>query len=229
MEPAAAPGTRSGWVAWIAYRIRPEYRILGEIDRFRLGAFLVEILESPHDRVEVDCYATVGFRSDCDLLVRYRAPTPEEIQEIAVKVRNSGLGRYLDVSYDWLAIERPGPYPGGPEAKHSEGERPWYAVRPYAKKGEWFFLPFEDRKRIVHAWQAVVARHPGIRVTSSYGFGLGDAEWVLEFESSSLGDYEELARELCETEVGKYARFEGPVLVGRKVTAHEALELAGAL
>lgn len=221
----------SGWINYVCYKLRPEYKMLPEAQRFQLAAFLVEILESPHDRVDVDVYCSVGFRADVDFFIRYQAPTADELQAIAIQVLKSGLGRYLDVTYNWTALHRPSPYQSGPEHDPDEEvpDTKYMVVYPFLKKREWFYLSHEDRGRMMKEHVAVGHKFPHIHINTAYSFGLGDQEWVIGFEMPNLEDFEKLVRVLRETEVSKYTLRDTPIVMGRAVKPHEALEMCGAL
>lgn len=214
-----------GWISYVAYKLRPEYRVMPEVDRFQLAAFLTEILESPHDRVDVDCYCAVGLRADCDFFVRYTAPTLAELQEICVKVANSGLGRHLDVAHDWVARRRPGRAgDGGPT-----GEADWLVVHPFSVQREFFALASDERARLVGECVEIGREHPQVAADAASSFGLGDQDWVLGFQVSDLAAFEALTRALRATELARLALVDAPVLLGRHVSAHEVLEMCGAL
>lgn len=225
----SAATKKTGWVAYVCYKLRAEYKVMAEANRFQLAAFLVDILESPHDNVDVDCYCSIGFRSDVDFFVRYEAPTPQELQEICVKVNNSGLGRYLETTHDWLARYKESPYAAGDGAAGEDASPDFFVLFPFVQAKTWYGLGAEERGRMMRDHVKVAHEHPSIHATVAYSHGIGDQECVFGFEVGNLEEFEELAGKLRETEVSQHAAVHQPVIVGTAVTAHEALELCGAL
>jgi chlorite dismutase len=218
--------SQDSWISYVAYKLRPEYRILPEANRFQLAAFLVEILESPNDRVDVDTFSSVGFRADCDFFIRYVGPSAEELQEICAKVNNSGLGRHLDIAFNWVAHLEPGQRP------KVEDERigaPFFAVSTMAMQPVWFALGDDERKQMVEGYKALVSEHSKVEVNVARSFGMGDQDWVFGCEIPDLAEYEAMVRKLREGAFNEYVLEDGPTLLGRCLTAHEALELCGAL
>lgn len=221
---------QEGWISYVSYKLRPELLVMPEPARFQLAAFLVEILDSPHDRVDVDVFCTVGFRADCDFFVRYIAPTPEELQEICVKVNNSGLGRYLDTVHNWVGAVRPPPGGGGAEGGDDEvPETPYMVVYPFSKSRAWFALPAEERGKKMGAHGEIAGKYKDVYAQPVASCGLGDQDWVMGFQVARLEDFEAMVREMRSTEASEYVTVDSPVLVGRKVSSYHALELCGAI
>lgn len=223
------PPKESGWVAYVAYKLRPEYRIMPEANRFQLAAFLVDILESPHDRVDVDVYCSVGFRQDTDFFVRYEAPTAEEIQEICVKINQSGLGRHLDTSHNWLGLYRPRPQAAEASSEEDPGEAAFHVIYPLAKNADWFALPEAERGAMMREHGSIARKYPAVWGQTISTFGLGDQDWLVAMDVAKLEEFEAMIREMRHGKAAAYHKVHQPVLVGRCVTAHEALELCGAL
>jgi chlorite dismutase len=222
---------QEGWISYVSYKLRPELLVMPEPARFQLAAFLVEILDSPHDRVDVDVYCTVGFRADCDFFVRYIAPSPEELQEICVKVNNSGLGRYLNTVHNWMGAVRPPP--GGlnpPEGGEEEVEdTPFMVVYPFGKSRAWYALTADERGKKMSAHGEIARKYKDVYSQPVASCGIGDQDWVMGFQVARLSDFEAMVREMRGTEASEYVMIDSPVLVGRKVPSYHALELCGAI
>ena len=223
---------QEGWISYVSYKLRPELLVMPEPARFQLAAFLVEILDSPHDRVDVDVFCSVGFRSDCDFFVRYIAPTPEELQEICVKVNTSGLGRYLETPHTWMGVVRPSPGgapPAGDGEEDSVEDAHFQVVYPFSKSRSWFALAPEERAKKMGAHGEVARKYKGIYPQPVASCGIGDQDWVMGFQVTKLEDFEAMVREIRSTEASEYVTVDSPVLVGRKVPSYHALELCGAI
>jgi chlorite dismutase len=60
---------------------------------------------------------------------------------------------------------------------------------------------------------AVGRKFPGIRLNTSYSFGLGDQDFMLAFETDELGDFQDLILKLRETQVSRYVVKDTPMIV----------------
>jgi chlorite dismutase len=93
----------------------------------------------------------------------------------------------------------------------------------------WFSLSEEQRGELVQSHKAILAEFPEVEVNVSRSFGLGDQEWVFGCEVHNLARYEELNRKLRGSPFNEFVLIDSPALLGTCVSAHEALELCGAL
>src|SRR5437764_7421559 len=60
------------------------------------------------DRVTLRAsYSTVGFRPDAELLLWLVATSPDDVQELMVQFRRTGLGRRLDLTHAFMGVVRP--------------------------------------------------------------------------------------------------------------------------
>ena len=60
-------------------------------------------------------YSLVGTRGDTDLMIRVSAPSLEPIHELHVVLNQSGLMRYADVPYSFLAMTKESVYSDEPQ------------------------------------------------------------------------------------------------------------------
>ena len=60
-------------------------------------------------------YSLVGTRGDCDLMVRAIAPSLEPIHELHVLFNQSGLMRWAQIPYSYLAMTKESPYSDEPD------------------------------------------------------------------------------------------------------------------
>jgi chlorite dismutase len=60
-------------------------------------------------------YSLVGTRGDCDLMVRAMARSLDPIHELHVLLNQSGLMRFADVPYSYLAMTKESPYSDEPD------------------------------------------------------------------------------------------------------------------
>ncbi len=212
------------WIAYVAYKLRHDYLVMPEVNRFQLATFLVEILESPHDRVDVAVGSSVGFSAEHDFFVRYTAPTAKEIQDICIKVLNSGLGRYLQVVVNWVGhLDEGVPMPEG------EGSSEWMGVYPVTLCRKYFALEESQRTEWMTDYKKAGDSHEAVRQRVDRSFGAGDPETLVSWETTSLEAYEAFQRSLRNVEMHRYLGRPQKALLGRVTTAYQALEMAGAL
>src|SRR3954451_25148821 len=101
-------------------------------------------------------YSLVGTRGDCDLLVRSATPNLDSIHELHVVLNQSGLMRYADIAYSYLAVTKESVYADEPQPLAPRpNDHKYLIVYPMWKKREWYRLSPDERMDIMREHIAV--------------------------------------------------------------------------
>ena len=172
-------------------------------------------------------YSLVGTRGDCDLMVRAIAPSLEPIHELHVLLNQSGLMRWAEVPYSYLAMTKESPYsdePDRPAEPRPGSDSKYLIVYPMWKKREWYGLPAEERARVMRDHIAVARQFPGIETNTAYSFGLDDQEFVVAFDTDDPQQFLDLVQELRSTESASYTESETPIFTCISASVERALD-----
>jgi chlorite dismutase len=172
-------------------------------------------------------YSLVGTRGDCDLMVRAIAPALDPIHELHVLLNQSGLMRFAEVAYSYLAVTKESPYsdePGKPLAPRPGADSKYLIVYPMWKRREWYRLPDEERMRVMRDHIAVARRFTDIETNTSYSFGLDDQEFVVAFDADDPAEFLDLVQELRGTESSAYTQSETPIFTCISASIERALD-----
>jgi chlorite dismutase len=172
-------------------------------------------------------YSLVGTRGDCDLLVRSIAPSLDPIHELHVLLNQSGLMRWADVPYSYLAMTKESPYsdqPDQPLAPREGADSKYLIVYPMWKKREWYGLSAEERMAVMREHIAVARRYTGIETNTAYSFGLDDQEFVVAFDADDPSEFLDLVQELRSTESSAYTASETPIFTCIRSSVERALD-----
>src|SRR5258708_31385206 len=94
--------------------------------------------------------------------------------------------------------EHPGQEGRGSRLVIVPGGRRFLFVYPFVKTRAWYQLPREERQRQMDAHIATGHRYPGVKINTTYSFGLDDQEFGVAFESDSPADFLQLVQDLRE-------------------------------
>jgi chlorite dismutase len=172
-------------------------------------------------------YSLVGTRGDCDLMVRAIAPSLDPIHELHVLLNQSGLMRWADVPYSYLAMTKESPYSDQPEqplAPREGADSKYLIVYPMWKKREWYGLAPEERMAVMREHIAVARRFSGIETNTAYSFGLDDQEFVVAFDADDPSEFLDLVQELRSTESSAYTASETPIFTCIRSSVERALD-----
>jgi chlorite dismutase len=179
------------------------------------------------DQHYLRAYSLVGTRGDCDLLIRTISATLEPIHELHVLLNQSGLMRWADVPYSYLAMTKESPYsdePDRPLEPRPGADSKYLIVYPMWKKREWYALSPEERMRVMRDHIAVARRFTGIETNTAYSFGLDDQEFVVAFDADDPAQFLDLVQELRATESSAYTASETPIFTCLTSSVERALD-----
>jgi chlorite dismutase len=172
-------------------------------------------------------YSLVGTRGDCDLMVRAIAGALDPLHELHVLLNQSGLMRFADVPYSYLAMMKESPYsdePDRPLAPRPGVDSKYLIVYPMWKRREWYRLPEEERMRVMRDHIAVARRFTGIETNTAYSFGLDDQEFVVAFDTDDPSEFLDLVQALRATESSAYTASETPIFTCISASIERALD-----
>ena len=235
MSSESRPPAPRVCVAFTFFRLRREALALLKEQRRRMarefiaaagvGAAHLGLLRS---------YSLLGTRADADFLLWQAAETPEALQRFAAGLRRTAMFAYLDTPYHYLSMTRRSMYldkhqgdPGRAVVK-PDGSK-YLFVYPFVKTRAWYALSPEERQRMMDVHIKVGRKYPGVKINTTYSYGLDDQEFVVAFEGDSAAEFLDLVMELRATEASSYTLRDTPSFTGVATSLAEAVHLAAGL
>lgn len=240
-QPSAAPAHGSGpakgvqSVKFTFYRLTEEARRLPEAERAALGAALTDLLDESTQAMLTRAYSTVGTRRDADFLLWQVHDDLRTITDWHERLRRSSLAAWLEQTYSYLSMTMRSQYanelhPGGQKRDRLRldgGVDEYLFVYPMAKTRAWYALPTAERQRMMAEHIAIGHRYHGIKINTTYSYGLDDQEFVVAFEGNDPGEFLALVRELRDSEASSYTLFDTPMFTCRRLALGEVRDLIG--
>ena len=176
-------------------------------------------------------YSTIGLRADGDLLLWRMAERVEDLEATAADQLAAGIGRWLTPGTSMIGLTRPSQYVKRPTTQEQSlftGERSRYlVVYPFTKSVEWYLTPAEERQAVMQGHMRVGHRYPQVRQLLAYSFGLDDQEFIVAYETDDLVAFQDLVRELRETESRRSTIRDTPIITGIHRPLDEILAALG--
>ena len=203
--------------AWLL-RLDPAWRRLpAEERRSDVDAFCIAAARS-EARLLQHSYSTIGLRAEGELLLWRMAERIEEIEETAADLQSAGVGRWMSSALNLIGLTRPSQYVKRPTTQEQSlfsGERSRYlVVYPFAKSVEWYLSPADERQRIMRGHMKTGHAYPQVRQLLAYSFGLDDQEFIVAYETDDLVAFQDLVRELRESESRRATTRDTPIVTG---------------
>jgi chlorite dismutase len=203
--------------AWLlrldpAWRRRSAEEYRADLDAFCAAA------ERSDRRLTQHAYSTIGLRAEGDLLLWRMADDLEALEETAADLLSAGIGRWMAPTMSMIGLTRPSQYVKRPTTQEQSlfsGERSRYlVVYPFVKSTAWYLTPADERQEIMKGHMRVGHRYPQVRQLLAYSFGLDDQEFIVAYETDDLVAFQDLVRELRETESRRSTIRDTPIITG---------------
>lgn len=147
-------------LTWI-YRVDPAFHRLpaGEQDAAK-AAFLAALDARDPSVTLRGVYSLVGLRAEADLMFWVWGTDLDALQQLAVALRQSGLGRYLTQVEAYVGIVGVPRYDPehGPAFTTGVPPKKYVSVYPFVKTTEWYLLGYEERRELMKE-HGEVGRH----------------------------------------------------------------------
>jgi chlorite dismutase len=214
--------------AWLL-ALDPAWRRLPDSERRADTQAFCAAVERSQRRLVQHSYSTIGLRAQGDILLWRLADTIEDVEQTAADLLSAGVGRWLRPSLSMIGLIRPSQYVKRATAQEQslfEGERSRYlVVYPFSKSVEWYLTPAEDRQRVMAAHMKVGHKFAQVRQLLAYSFGLDDQEFIVAYETDDLVAFQDLVRDLRETESRRATTRDTPIITGIRRPTGEILAL----
>ncbi|HVE67806.1 MAG TPA: chlorite dismutase family protein [Solirubrobacteraceae bacterium] len=168
-------------------------------------------------------FSLVGTRGDADLMLLAQARNLERIHEFHVVLAQSGLAKWCETPYSYLAMTKESEYSDEARLEVRPAHAKYLFVYPFVKTREWYGLPAGERQRIMAEHIRVGREFPSVDLNTSYSFGLDDQEFVVAFETDEPGDFLDLVHKLRATESSRYTKRDTPTFTCVSCSVERAL------
>lgn len=150
MAQTSAPA--SVFSAFWLCKTDPAFQRLPQAEQQAAKAEFLSALEGRDNGIQLrGAYSFVGLRHDADMMLWVLGSDLDAIQQLAVNLRHSGLGRYLATVEAYIGAVTPARYDPGHQPAFMQGApaKNYISVYPFVKTAEWYLLPYERRRELM--------------------------------------------------------------------------------
>ena len=221
-DATATPPVTRQFVRFAFYRVDAGWRACADAeraaDRDEVAALVRDV--AARDGVVLRTYSTVGTRGDADFMIWLVSDNLDHFHEFSARLNRTRIARWLATPYHYFAMTKRSMYVDRHEHAGQEGRsnrlvivpggRRYLFVYPFVKTRAWYRLPKEERQRQMAEHIAMGHRYPGVKINTTYSFGLDDQEFVVAFESDSVSDFLDLVQEMRDSEASTHTVRDTP-------------------
>jgi chlorite dismutase len=211
------------FVKYTFLKVDPAWRRLDPDERAEHKREFIAACEDFSAERLLRAFSTVGTRGDTDMMLLTQATNLERIHEFHVVLAQSGLMKWMDIPYSYLALTKESEYSDESRLEVRPGRDKYLFVYPFVKTRAWYGLPADERWRIMQEHIRVGREYPSIDLNTSYSFGLDDQEFVVAFETDQPQDFLDLVQQLRTTESSRYTKQDTPTFTCIACSVERAL------
>jgi chlorite dismutase len=211
------------FVKYTFLKLDPAWRRLGAGERMAHKREFAAACADFADGHLLRLFSTVGTRGDTDLMLLSQAQNLERIHEFHVVLAQSGLMKWAEIPYSYLAMTKPSEYSDESRLEVRPAHAKYLFVYPFVKTRAWYALDAEERWRIMQEHIKLGREYPDIDLNTSYSFGLDDQEFVVAFETDDPASFLDLVQRLRTTESSLYTARDTPTFTCISASVERAL------
>jgi chlorite dismutase len=221
------------YVNYVFLKLDPLWRRLPDEERERGKEEFLAALKEHSGEMLLRSYSLMGLRADADFMLWRIGYDLDAFEVMTGALLNTGLGKYLTVTYSYFALSRRSIYvgehtPGWENRRYIiPGEGDYLFVYPFVKSRSWYQLPLDERQRMMNEHMQIGRKHYPVKNNTAYCFGIDDYEFILSFEAESPQKFQDLMIELRESEASSYTELDTPIFTCRRRTLPEILQTLG--
>jgi chlorite dismutase len=232
-EPDRAPRQ---FLNYAFYKLDPAFRRLPAGERKPALSQFEALIErwSSRDDFILRTYSLVGLRADVDFMLWRISQDVACFQDMQAEFNGTMLGAYLTQPHSFLSLQKRSMYVNRIEGSgHGlellPGEGKYLFVYPFVKTRSWYNLSPHARQGMMDEHISTSAPFKGVRINTSYSYGIDDQEFVVSFDCDYPQEFVDLVGRLRYTEASLYTLRDTPMFTCAKAEIATILsQIAGA-
>ena len=226
---------RRQFLNYAFFKLDIAFRRLPAEQRCSAAAEFVELTSRWAQREDfiLRTYSLVGLRGDCDFMLWRIAQDVRLFQEMQAEINSTCLGAYLQTPYNYLSLQKRSQYVNriqgsGENLEMLPGQGRFLFVYPFVKTRAWYSLTPHARQGMMDEHINASLPFKGVRLNTSYSFGIDDQEFVVAFDSDYPQEFVDLVGRLRHTEASLYTLRDTPAFTCARTEVAEILrQLSG--
>jgi chlorite dismutase len=216
------------------YKVDPAFRRLPAAEKASARGEFADLLTAWGERDDpiLRTYSLIGLRADCDFMVWRISKDVSCFQAMQAAMNGTALGGYLAQPYSFLALQKRSQYVNRIEGAGSgvellPGEGQYLFLYPFVKTRAWYNLSPHARQGMMDEHINAATPFKGVRINTSYSYGIDDQEFVVSFDSDHPQEFVDLVGRLRYTEASLYTQRDTPMFTCAKADIETILGQLG--
>jgi chlorite dismutase len=224
MSQSPAPSTQ--FTAFWLYARKDGWQDLVHPEWEKAVEQFASVLDHSVDGVTVrGVYSTMGLRADVDLIIWVHAPQLDQLQQLAMHLDQTMLGRALKRVDGYIGTAGMSQYDPthGPAFIKGLPAKRYLSVYPFVKTPEWYLIDYQERRQMMVEHGGLAAPWPNLLTNTVESFGIQDQEFIVALEDDNPKDIVDMVKKLRDAEVRVYTSLDTPIYLGERMSTETAL------
>lgn len=217
------------------YKLDPAFRRLSREEQSEIKAeFLAAaegwVSEAAKEKGLIQrTYSLGGVRGDVDFMLWRIAFDVRDFQAAQARLNKTRLMGYLTQPYHYISMQKRSQYVNRVEGSgHGleilPGQGQYLFIYPFIKTRAWYDLTPHARQGMMDEHIYASGPFKGVRINTSYSYGIDDQEFVVSFDSDYAQEFVDLVHRLRYTEASNYTLSDTPMFTCIKTELKQILE-----
>ena len=222
--------SRRQFLNYAFFKIDPAFRRLPDQERREAADEFARVVGASEDREELilRTYSLVGLRADADFMLWRISFDLGCFQEMQAAINRTALGGYLTQPYNFVSLQKRSQYVNRVEGSGAgvellPGEGKFLFIYPFVKTRAWYDLSPHARQGMMDEHIHAARPFKGVRLNTSYSYGIDDQEFIVAFDSDHPQEFVDLVQRLRYTEASLYTLRDTPMFTCAKSTVPSIL------
>jgi chlorite dismutase len=214
---------RRQFLNYAFFKVDPAFRRLPAAARRAAADEFAKAVGAWEDRDDLilRTYSLVGLRGDADFMFWRIAFDLGCFQEMQAAINRTDFGAYLAQPYNFLSLQKRSQYVNriegsGEGVELLPGQGKFLFVYPFVKTRAWYDLSPHARQGMMDEHIHASSPFKGIRLNTSYSYGIDDQEFIVAFDSDYPQEFVDLVQRLRHTEASLYTLRDTPMFTCAK-------------
>ena len=224
-EPDRAPRQ---FLNYAFFQLDPAFRQLPASEQCDLKREYADVLSGWSEREDLilRTYSLEGLRADCDFMLWRIAEDVAQFNEMQRELNACRFAGWVQPRHSFVSLQKRSQYVNRIEGSgHGidllPGQGKYLFVYPFVKTRAWYGLSPHARQGMMDEHIHVASSFKGIRLNTSYSYGIDDQEFVVAFDSDYPQEFVDLVGRLRYTEASLYTQRDTPMFTCLKASVHE--------
>ena len=205
------------------YKVETAFRRLPAHERRNAADEFIKAAGAWEDRPDLilRTYSLVGLRGDADFMLWRISNDLGCFQEMQACINRTTFGAYLTQPHNFLSLQKRSQYVNriegsGQGVELLPGQGKFLFVYPFVKSRAWYNLSPHARQGMMDEHIHAASPFKGIRLNTSYSYGIDDQEFIVAFDSDYPQEFVDLVQRLRHTEASLYTLRDTPMFTCAK-------------